>query len=186
MPFGSLSAVSGYESVELRDDGYDGGREYNRLREEIRELPARDLEQYLLALWRLIDERHASSMDEELFFELVCQAFTADAPEFDERWLASTQPPSQPADGGLAVEGRAYTCEVIRFQTAELHRMRGKQLDDEMRYFGVWSETGHRWYNFEPHSLLECGAAGLWDEEEPVTWSWSLVGEILETGRIYE
>lgn len=178
--------MTGYESVEVRDGEYDGGQHYNRLRDEIRELPARELEQYLLALWRLIDQRSARSMDEVLFFDLLRSAFTAEAPEFDERWLASVKPPGWPTDDGFADGGLEYTRAVIRFQTAELHRMRGKQLADEMRFFGVWSETRHHWYNFDPHSLLECGAAGLWDGEQPVAWSWGLIGELLETGRIYE
>ncbi|MGW2092873.1 hypothetical protein [Promicromonospora sukumoe] len=176
--------MTGYESVEVRDDEYDGGQHYNRLRDEIRELPARDLEQYLLALSRLIDQRSARSMDEALFFDLLRSAFTAEAPEFDERWLTSVDPPGRPADdvdGGVG-----FTRAVVRFQAAELHRMRGKQLADEMRYFGVWSETRHYWCNFDPHSLLECGAAGLWDGEQAVTWGWGLVGELLETGRVYE
>jgi hypothetical protein len=30
----------------------------------------------------------------------------------------------------------------------ERHKMNGKQLNEEMRYFGVDSETGNRWFNF--------------------------------------
>jgi hypothetical protein len=28
--------------------------------------------------------------------------------------------------------------------------MKGKQLEDEWKYYGIDSETGNRWYNFDP------------------------------------
>jgi hypothetical protein len=89
------------------------------------------------------------------------------------------------------VQGIDYAIAVIGFQIAELHRMAGKQLENEDRYFDIDSETGNRWYNFDPHTNLECGARGLGfagtDEEdeapETVDYSWRLPGELLETGR---
>ena len=69
--------------------------------------------------------------------------------------------------------------------------MRGKQLEDKMRYFGVTSETGNLWYNFDPFTNLECGLRGTLDNEEEEEESdfsptWQYLGELLETGRIYE
>ncbi|GHU26826.1 hypothetical protein AGMMS50256_05050 [Betaproteobacteria bacterium] len=92
------------------------------------------------------------------------------------------------------MQGIDYAIAVIEFQIAELHRMAGKQLENEYKYFGIDSETGNRWYNFDPHTNLECGARGLGfadpDEEdeipETVDYSWRLLGELLETGRYYE
>ena len=86
--------------------------------------------------------------------------------------------------------GLAYSAEVIKFQLAELSRMRASgQLADESKFFGIVSPSGHGWYNFDPFSLLECGARGLMDhtgEDAPVRGGWEMVGELLEMGRTYE
>ena len=86
--------------------------------------------------------------------------------------------------------GLAYSAEVIKFQLAELSRMRASgQLADESKFFGIVSSGGHGWYNFDPFSLLECGARGLMDhagEDAPVRGGWEMLGELLEMGRMYE
>ena len=86
--------------------------------------------------------------------------------------------------------GLAYSAEVIKFQLAELSRMRASgQLADESKFFGIVSSGGHGWYNFDPFSLLECGARGLMDhagEDAPVHSGWEMLGELLEMGRTYE
>ena len=86
--------------------------------------------------------------------------------------------------------GLAYSAEVIKFQLAELGRMRASgQLADESKFFGIVSSGGHGWYNFDPFSLLECGARGLMDhagEDAPVRGGWEMLGELLEMGRAYE
>ena len=86
--------------------------------------------------------------------------------------------------------GSAYSAEVIKFQLAELSRMRASgQLADESKFFGIVSPSGHGWYNFNPFSLLECGARGLMDhagEDAPVRCGWEMLGELLEMGRTYE
>ena len=59
-----------------------------------------------------------------------------------------------------------------------------------MRYFGIDSETGNRWYNFDPMTNLECGARCILDneddEDKEFIVSWQTLGELLEMGRIYE
>ena len=86
--------------------------------------------------------------------------------------------------------GLTYSAEVIKFQLAELSRMRASgQLADESKFFGIVSSGGHGWYNFDPFSLLECGARGLMDhagEDMPVRGGWEMLGELLEMGRTYE
>ncbi len=86
--------------------------------------------------------------------------------------------------------GIAYSAEVIKFQLAELSRMRASgQLADESKFFGIVSPSGHGWYNFDPFSLLECGARGLMDhagEDAPLRGGWEMLGELLEMGRTYE
>ena len=86
--------------------------------------------------------------------------------------------------------GLAYSAEVIKFQLAELSRMHASgQLADDNKFFGIVSSGGHGWYNFDPFSLLECGARGLMDhagEDAPVRDGWEMLGELLEMGRTYE
>ena len=84
----------------------------------------------------------------------------------------------------------AYSAEVIKFQLAEFSRMRASgQLADESKFFGIVSPSAHGWYNFDPFSLLECGARGLMDhagEDAPLRDGWEMLGELLEMGRTYE
>ena len=86
--------------------------------------------------------------------------------------------------------GLTYSAEVIKFHLAELSRMRASgQLADESKFFGIVSPSGHGWYNFDPFSLLECGARGLMDhagEDAPVRGGWEMLGGLLEMGRAYE
>jgi len=65
--------------------------------------------------------------------------------------------------------------------------MKGKQLENKYRYFGIQSETGNYWYNFDPFGNLECGARCMEDNETNFDdLNWSFIGELLENGRIYE
>jgi len=67
--------------------------------------------------------------------------------------------------------------------------MRGQELQNELRHYGITSETGYSWYSFDPLTLLECGAQGLEDslgEEVVVADDWSLLGDLLDLGRYYE
>ncbi len=68
--------------------------------------------------------------------------------------------------------------------------MKGKQLEDKMRYFGIASETANHWSNFDPMTNLECGARCLLDREDDnekeLAVNWYTLGELLEMGRVYE
>jgi len=174
---------------------------------KITELPTkhknRDLEEYLLALYALVLENTEKEMNMDLFFNLLESAFTASPIPFDESWLAIEAAPdgnrinrkfTNPAFADSVDKNNAsemqpleFTLEVIRFQIADLHKMRGKQLDDKYRFFGIDSDTGNRWYNFDPFGNLECGARCMEDNNDVIdNADWSLLGELLEDGRIYE
>ena len=168
----------------------------------------RDLEEYLLALYALVEKHQEREMTDELFIELFSQAFTSEPAIFKEDWLLYENPPHnngllrkftnpaikdslpQPNTAQPNIAGVNFTLEVLRFQISELHKMQGKQLKEESRYFGIDSETGHRWYNFDPFTNLECGVSCMIDnsedEDENVEINWATLGELLEDGRIYE
>lgn len=167
----------------------------------------RDLETYLLALTGIVQHKREQPLHALLLIQYLEEAFTAEPVPLQQKWLAITQAPDEhimskkftnpelsPIDKTTASEtaGFVYTEAVLQFQIAELHKMRNKQLNDDMRYFGIDSETGNRWYNFDPFTNLECGVRCIIDNEEEedenktMTVTWQTLGELLEMGRIYE
>jgi hypothetical protein len=65
-------------------------------------------------------------------------------------------------------------------------RERARLLQDEFRYFGIDSPTGHRWYNFDPASYLHCGALLLVEDGEGTDASWLDLALLLWLGQIGE
>ncbi|WP_294300656.1 hypothetical protein [uncultured Chryseobacterium sp.] len=157
----------------------------------------RDLETYLLALLNLVEQVRKQSLSADLLSNLLVDAFISEPKKFNIEWLKIIEAPdekgfinsktSSPSGGEYD-----YTVAVIKFQIAELHKMKGKQLDDEYKYFGIDSETGNRWYNFDPDSILECGMRCYLDHGDnennhhEFEVSWKTLGNLLEMGRIYE
>jgi hypothetical protein len=168
--------------------------------ERIMELPesndTRDLEEFLLALYSVVVEKKGKDLTYDLVFQMIKDALIAPALEFPDDWLfCDTAPdenrisiaPTNSEAKPSALTPFEYTLEVIKFQISELHKMRGKQLDDKFRYDGVTSETGNYWYNFDPFGNLECGARCMGDRNKEFDYlDWSFIGELLENGRIYE
>ncbi len=163
----------------------------------------RDLEEYLLALFKLIENRRTEELTYNLILEILSEAFTSEPADFNNNWLDCNSAPDEnrmskkftnpeiieQIDKSNTSDLSAYdfTIEVLKFQIAELHKMRGKQLDNEYRFFGIQSETGNSWYNFDPFVNLECGARCMEDNDANFTsLDWSFIGELLENGRIYE
>ncbi len=166
----------------------------------------KDLEIYLLSLLNLVQHEENQNLTSDLLLSLLQNAFTSEPAEFKEQWLEIIEAPDENVlskkftnpeinskiDKAIISEkvGIDYTIAVLLFQISELHKMKGKQLEDDMRYFGIDSETGNCWYNFDPITNLECGARCILDndddEEKEFIVSWQTLGELLEMGRIYE
>ncbi len=163
----------------------------------------RDLEEYLLALYKLIENKRTEELTYNSIFDIISEAFTSESAPFNNDWLDCNSSPDgnrmskkftnpeireqidKSNTSGLSPYD--FTIEVLKFQIAELHKMRGKQLENEYRYFGVQSETGNYWYNFDPFANLECGARCMEDNDTDFSSpDWSFFGELLENGRIYE
>jgi hypothetical protein len=146
-----------------------------------------DLEEYLLAVYKNVLNYKDSKATVELILKILQDSFTTESYSFDNTWLKIVKPPESNNKELFISNGIAYTLEVLKFQIAELHKMRGKQLDDKYRYFGVQSEAGNSWYNFDPIGNLECGARCLCDGNSSIEIiDWSFIGILLEMGRIYE
>ncbi len=162
----------------------------------------RDLETYLLALYQNILEHKDEELTYELVIDIISKSFTSKAAKFNIEWLDSIEAPDEnrmsqkftnkafsdfvDKSNHSTLAPFEFTIDVLKFQIAELHKMKGKQLEDEYRYFGIDSETGHRWYNFDPFAILSCGSRCMEDNERDFTnLDWSFIGELLENGRIY-
>ena len=165
----------------------------------------RDLETYLLSLLKLVEQEKSQILTSDILLKLIQNAFISEPQEFNSEWLSIETAPDENVmskkftnteinstiDKSIVSDknGIDYSIAVLQFQISELHKMKGKQLDDEMRYFGIDSDTGNRWYNFDPMTNLECGARCILDsddEEREFIVSWQTLGELLEMGRIYE
>ncbi|CAK7028739.1 hypothetical protein [Saezia sanguinis] len=161
-------------------------------------LQSRDLKTYLLALYKILtdgkEQYVRQQASRQLVLEVLKQAITSEPACFNDAWLDLAESPDVEqisASGSDPVAGMAYSLAVLKFQIAELHKMQGKQLQNEDRYYGIESETGNWWYNFDPFSNLSCGIECMsdWEEEEEGTekdTGWFFIGRLLELGRMYE
>jgi hypothetical protein len=157
----------------------------------------RTLDEYLRALWGLIqkhsNERPAYSMLARLLFE----AFTSKPVQFDSDWLKFTRPPIS----GEVKESFEYLKQVILCQIADLHRMKAIEITPIEKYSGFTSPTGNTWHNFDPSDYLEAASNGFRAHvrrDSKVYWSvfphtfestecdWGDLAEILCLGQIYE
>lgn len=158
---------------------------YNCIEQLPKEVTNRDLESYLSALYRIVTPHQNTPFSPTLCLELLKEAFSAKTATYEEQWTSIHSMPEETEH----LSAFAYTQAVILFQIAELHRMKDKELHNEMRSFGITSETGYDWYNFNPLDLLECGARGLCDyigEDETIPNDWHFLGHLLDLGRYYE
>ncbi|MDJ1469452.1 hypothetical protein QNI19_13925 [Cytophagaceae bacterium DM2B3-1] len=168
----------------------------------------RNLEEYLRALYMLVMSHSHIQPNAFLFVQLLEEAFTAVASDINLQWLDYRNAPdanivSHKFTNPLirtnidkSVQTKLtnfeYLIAVLTFQIAELYQMRDKELKNELRYYGVTSESGNIWNNFDPFTNLQCGIDCYIDnlEEEPykteIPSDWAFLGQLLEFGRIYE
>ncbi len=160
--------------------------------EHICDLPARfenrSLQSYLSALLLLVQEEKAEELEVEKLLELLGSAFTSEAIAFDGEWLQIRSAPDQQVE---VPAGKDFTIAVLKFQIAELHRMRNMAHVDKSATLGLKSPTGNYWYNFDPFTNLECGARSIIDSggdgtKDEFVCHWEALGTLLEMGRIYE
>lgn len=165
----------------------------------------RELKDFLLAMYPLLETHKDNEPSLKLVLEIIDKSLVSKAIETDPEWLRVEKSPSgtglmrkltapgiKHLQNEFAIEdiqARAmeFTYNVIKFQVAELTRMTGKQLDNNLRSLGVISETGHDWYNFSALTVIECGLACMIDNNDDLkNIDWSFIGHLLEDGRIYE
>lgn len=146
------------------------------------------LEEYLRSILFQTESKRNSQLTFDVVFEILEKAFDSEPIGFKHEWMEYCEP--------VDIENieDTYECflKTIIFQIADLKRMTGcGQLDNEDKYYGVTSPSGHSWYNFDPFIYLECGVRGLVDHFEIGNFSeeeigWDLFIGLLELGRLYE
>ena len=120
----------------------------------------KDLETYLLSLLNLVELEKNKDLTADLLLKHLQNAFISEPAEFKEEWLnivtasgetiisnkITTPKNNTSIDEFIDSDksGIDYSITVLHFQISELHKMKGKQLDDDMRFFGIASETGNR------------------------------------------
>ena len=149
----------------------------------------RTLEDYLRALWRLVQEHRAADVTYEWVLSALRRSFTVDPAPYEQAWLQFTDPP----DEIRVPDEFEFLRRTLLFQIADLRRMVGNQLDNPHAGLGVHSPTGNDWYNFAPLVYLERAMQGFVDNLEVGKFteyehncSWRALAIILELGRLYE
>lgn len=157
----------------------------------------KSLEEYWRSMYPLAIKKKHQKPTLKLFFELIKESIDNPIIKLNKDWLRSINPPESNLFEEEVKKGEKdlksdndefeFFLKVLEFQIAELHKMKDKQLKNEHRYFGIDSETGNRWFNFEPIGILECGLSGM-DANglNKDLENWIFLGEIIEMGRIYE
>jgi hypothetical protein len=145
------------------------------------------LEEYLRALWKLIQEHREDTVSWSLLAHLLADAFITEPATFDEQWFVYTASPRALYQFDEAKED---DYEVIRtmilYQIADLRRMaRAGSLDKSATELWLGIDSGsERWYNFTPMTFL--GAAspltsvGEWESPK---CNWKDLARVLMTGQ---
>lgn len=160
------------------------------------EKTARPLDEYLRALWVIgwrYEDQPSLSPDE--FFGVLAEAFTGH-PE-SASFLIAVTAEVYAWDFADAPGYAGWENRIIRQVTDLIEMAEAGQLADKMRYFGIDSPRGSRWYNFTTCAFLDRALAGGfgdrdWDEEpesevEPLTEiTWEQFRDFLGAGQTYE
>jgi hypothetical protein len=128
-----------------------------------RQTSPRSLEEYLRALWATASrQRQQPAVPLNTFVELLAAGFTEEGPPFDERWRDR-----YPDDAVSPTGFEGWEARILR-QIVDLRELNEQgQLRDELRYLGINSPRGSRWYNYDPRTFLECAVEGTYRGWQP-------------------
>lgn len=149
--------------------------------------PERDLQTYLQALYKNLLAQQEDILTQEVIVQLLSDSFTSEPQPMEDSWLEITTSPGINKRNIQVKESASmtFTQEVLKFQIAELEKMKGNQRGNAMRQYGVASETGTPWYNFDPCDNLTSGINQLLKQSEvSKKTDWSLIGVLLQLGRV--
>ena len=149
----------------------------------------------MIALWFLASKhRHQTAIAVDRFIELLELSFAIEIPPFNDEWRSLKF-------NKYSFEGNSFAAfeETIFKQIVDLREMDETGfLSNELRYFGLDSPRGNRWFNFDPLNYIECATAGfaVWEDNkltksdrnipESSNLSWNQIKNFLLCGQIYE
>jgi hypothetical protein len=145
----------------------------------------RSLEEYLRALWVLVQSHRSEQVSWTLIGSILTDAFTIEPLAFDPQWLQYNEPPLRKNIS----DPYAYLQHMLLYQIADLHRMQEAgtlNLSPVTLYGGIDSPTGHRWYNFSTESYFECAFSGAEEGNQSQECDWDSLADLLYLGQIYE
>jgi len=166
---------------------------YSKFWEELYKLDnstlRRDFIDYFLALFKLLEENKSRSVTFELAIKLLALAYTSETYKLESDWLKIKDRPKVEAFSESIEQDNGYKflLEVIKFQIAELHRMKEKPPTEDECMYGYTSSTGHRWSNFEQVFNFRCGIRCMGDNSQNTNEiSWKYIALAFEYGRTYD
>ncbi len=146
------------------------------------------LEEYLCSVLSGVSTHPESPPTWRLLAQVFAEGLATPPAPFEPAWLEYTEPPDVITRlHPVRVDPFADVQHLLRYQIADLHRMAEVgTLNDPQRHFGLDSPTGHRWFNFDPPSFLECASSGMEDSSGTPECSWEALTITLWLGQIYE
>jgi hypothetical protein len=146
------------------------------------------LEKYLSSVLRTVLRHSDECPTWQLLAHSLARAFDTLPASFNRAWLVYSEPPAlatQRSNG--SADAFDELLHLLRYQIADLHRMaKDGTLKTPFCDGGIDSPTGHRWFNFNPASFLECASRGMRENKAAVECSWSELAHFLWLGQIYE
>ena len=135
------------------------------------------LEEYLRALWVVIQDNKGHEVTYTLLAKLLEDAFKTQPLPFQEDWLKYTAFPKGVGGNLETIKDKfGFMRDILLFQIADLHKMKANGTLDkspELLWLGINSPTGHSWYNLHPSSFLNSARRGIVDSLEPGTSSYN-------------
>jgi hypothetical protein len=146
------------------------------------------LEKYLRSVLRAVLRHRDERPTWQLLARSLAQAFDMLPESFNRAWLVYAEPPAlQPQRSSGSADTFDELLQLLRYQISDLHRMAKEGiLKTPFRDGGIDSPTGHRWFNFDPATFLECASRGMRENKAAAECSWSDLANFLWLGQIYE
>jgi hypothetical protein len=149
----------------------------------------RSLEEYLRALWLLVQEYKNDKLSFALLAQILADALTAPVAPFDDNWLNYEEPPAELHQGHPVENDFEFLQKMLLYQIADLHRMREEGVLDappHILWMGASRKGGSVWYNFEPATFLGIALGGIKADSDNTEYDWSNLAIQLWLGQIYE
>jgi len=149
----------------------------------------RSLEEYLRALWLLVQKYKNDKLSFALLAQMLADALIAPVAPFDDDWLIYEEPPSELSQNHPIENDFEFLKKMLLYQIADLHRMREEGVLDtppNILWLGASRKGGETWYNFEPATFLNVALGGIKTDSDNTEYDWSDLAIQLWLGQIYE